>query len=426
LMARLLDDQREGPRWQALIHASSLPSADLGETQLTAILREPNANVRDAAITGFDFFLDAANPGLRSLLSRLCDRLASGKDVERVVAAKLLGRVLIVHGDRLQAGGFRSAHVVGTLVHTALHDPDPQVTATCAHAAGTYFNATAHETIVRAFREASALDARRAAALVLVEYLDAVSAPSSSRLRLVERDEGIEISGDLGSDHQRAPSTAYEPLIEVVEAGDDDLVRRAIRILFSGQSSAAAWSDVCERWLAERAFERLRALADRVLAVSPGHSTAHWRRAQALEGLGATEAAVEDYSRVIALTPQFVDARERRGILRLRLQQFAPALEDLGVLAAADSRSFTAHHLSSLCLYNLGRFDEAEASASRAIDLHPEIGEAWFFRGIARYAGQKPREALADIQRCVELDPNDERALQFKSALEAFLAGSPP
>jgi HEAT repeat protein len=137
--------------------------------------------------------------------------------------------------------------VVRALVHTALHDPDPQVTATCAHAAGTYFNATAHETIVRAFRGASALDARRRAALALVEFLDAVSAPPPPRLRLVERDGGIEITGELGSDNQRAPSTTYEPLIEVVETGDDDLVRRAIQILFGGQSSAAAWSDVCER-----------------------------------------------------------------------------------------------------------------------------------------------------------------------------------
>ena len=113
----------------------------------------------------------------------------------------------------------------------------------------------------------------------------------------------------------------------MVEAGDEELARRAVKRLFGSLSSAAAWSDVCDRWLEERAFDRLRAFADRVLAVAPGNSSAHWRRALALEGLGATEAAVEDCSRVLALTPQFIDAREKRGVLRLRLQQFAPALE---------------------------------------------------------------------------------------------------
>ena len=85
LMARILDDPRDGPRrWQALIHASSLPSVDLGEKLLTAILRETNDNVRDTAITAFDVFLDARNPGLASLMSRLCERLSAGRDVELV------------------------------------------------------------------------------------------------------------------------------------------------------------------------------------------------------------------------------------------------------------------------------------------------------------------------------------------------------
>ena len=426
LMARILDDPRDGPRSQALIHASSLPSVDLGEKVLTAILREPNDNVRDTAVTAFDVFLDARNPGLGSLVSRLCERLSAGRDVERTVAAGLLGRVLVVHGNRLQAGAFTSAQLVGTLVHRALQDPDPKVAAACAHAAGTHFDATAHDAIVRARREATAPDARQRAALVLVEYLDAVSAPPPPRLHLVEREQGFEITGDPFPDHEAPPSAAYEPLIEVVEAGDEELARRAVKRLFGSLSSAAAWSDVCDRWLEERAFDRLRAFADRVLAVAPGNSSAHWRRALALEGLGATEAAVEECSRVLALTPQFVDAREKRGVLRLRLQQFAPALEDLDAVAAADPGSFAAHHQSALCLYNLSRFDEAEAAASRAIDLHPEVGEAWFFRGIARAAARKPHEALPDLQRAVDLDPGDERAVQFKSELEASLSGGPP
>jgi tetratricopeptide (TPR) repeat protein len=90
-------------------------------------------------------------------------------------------------------------------------------------------------------------------------------------------------------------------------------------------------------------------------------------------------------------------------------------LPDLLKAGELDEQLFAAHHIAALCFYNLKRYAEAEAAANRAIALAPEMGEAWFFRGIARYAAGRTKEALQDIRRAVELDPSDKRASEFKT-----------
>jgi len=56
--------------------------------------------------------------------------------------------------------------------------------------------------------------------------------------------------------------------------------------------------------------------------------------------------------------------------------------------------------------------------------LSPEVGQAWFLRGIARYNTGRATEALQDVRRVVELDPSDTSAGEFKSQLEGSLGKS--
>jgi serine/threonine protein kinase/Flp pilus assembly protein TadD len=53
----------------------------------------------------------------------------------------------------------------------------------------------------------------------------------------------------------------------------------------------------------------------------------------------------------------------------------------------------------------LGRYKDALADSSRAIELDPQYGEARKQRGIAYFSLGKPNEALADFSQAIQLDP---------------------
>lgn len=57
-----------------------------------------------------------------------------------------------------------------------------------------------------------------------------------------------------------------------------------------------------------------------------------------------------------------------------------------------------------------GRFDEAIAALSQAIDLEPEYAEAYNNRGLAYYEKKQYAQALEDFKQVITIWPNDEKA----------------
>lgn len=78
-------------------------------------------------------------------------------------------------------------------------------------------------------------------------------------------------------------------------------------------------------------------------------------------------------------------------------------------------------HRRALALYNLGRYDEAAPSASRAIEIDAQIGEAWFFRAIARAAAGQTLQAWPDLECAARLAPDDERITGYMAEVETWM-----
>lgn len=196
---------------------------------------------------------------------------------------------------------------------------------------------------------------------------------------------------------------------------------------------------------------------ERVLEKTPDFIDAHYWRGRAREMLGDTQGAMDDYNLVIETDPDFVHAFYYRGLLRRDAQDVDGAVADLAtVIAKTDDwqdayyqhgvllcqrrtfaealpslqhaaelapDDFYAQHMLAFCLYNLQQNIAAEAAASHAIALNPNVGETWFFRAVARYAEGKATEALADLRQALRLDPGDERVTEFTKQLEDYLEG---
>jgi tetratricopeptide (TPR) repeat protein len=63
-----------------------------------------------------------------------------------------------------------------------------------------------------------------------------------------------------------------------------------------------------------------------------------------------------------------------------------------------------------------GRFEQAIADSSRAIQLCPALAEAWNNRGIARRNAGQIEQAISDYTKAIELNPNYPEALNNRGA----------
>jgi tetratricopeptide (TPR) repeat protein len=194
---------------------------------------------------------------------------------------------------------------------------------------------------------------------------------------------------------------------------------------------------------------------DRALALRSGQADLWCNRGIALEATGRFEDAIASYDRAIALQPNLTAAHANRGnaLAAVGQHEAAVASFDLALAAKPDFVEVLVNRGNSLT--RLARSDEALASYERALALKPDMAEAYFGRGIAfrdqtRFAqavecfdqaialnrndavrglfhshraealnllGRFP-QAMADVQRCIEIAPGDDQALYAVSLVE--------
>lgn len=425
-MARLLADPRDAVRWQALVHAEALDADELAAPLLQAIL----GDTRVDHTSSFDRYLRTA-PRLRTSLSHLLNALARGDGIVRRRAATLVGRALALHGASLEAGGYRAAPLVQHLLHLALTDDDETVRSAAASAAGHDFMPAAWQVLCGAVASDDAASRFRGV-IAASAYLDAATAPRAPRSATTEYDDegALRLQVHFGEPAEPLPGDALQTLIGWVV----DLPVPEATIAATTMASLHQGLVACAPWVHERLdrheYAPVHRLADALAQAKPDFVNAYWWRGQAQVGLGDDARACADFEVVIDKAPGFTEASQPLGEALLRLgthdcqdHRFEPAAARLLRAGELLPERFEAHHMASLSLYNMNRLDEAEAAATRALGIAPHIGEAWFFRGIARYAAGRAPEALDDLRHATSLSPDDERIVEFKDQVEAWLHG---
>jgi tetratricopeptide (TPR) repeat protein len=157
------------------------------------------------------------------------------------------------------------------------------------------------------------------------------------------------------------------------------------------------------------------ALAAYTLAVdlAPDYAVALGGRGDAFRLLGRNAEALADLTRAIELHPNFSAAYICRARTHYALGRYAEALADYDRF---DEIGFTGtgsgyapvideERRGDICR-RLGRYDEALACFSRALDYVPDDAVALGGRGDAFRLLGRNAEALADLTRAIELDPD--------------------
>jgi tetratricopeptide (TPR) repeat protein/ADP-heptose:LPS heptosyltransferase len=221
----------------------------------------------------------------------------------------------------------------------------------------------------------------------------------------------------------------YEQALQADPALFDAHLGLGLLLLRAGrhERSAAALSRAVEidpgAWRAQSflgvALRRLRPLEaiaayDRALAINPRDAGTHNNRGNVLLDLKRFAEAEAAFSKAVALQPDFGVGLANLGRARFHLGRHEAALEAFDAALALDPHYPSGHRSRAGALMALERFAEALAAYDRSIALEPgnALGHQGRGRALVELDFLRPttaetnHEALASLDRAVELDPN--------------------
>lgn len=185
------------------------------------------------------------------------------------------------------------------------------------------------------------------------------------------------------------------------------------------RSPAAA--DVLER--CSSAFDPADALSACDEIISSSWSTdqqmaiAFNNRGNAHDYLGRTQAAIDDYSRVLALEPHSINARYNRATAYLAINDLPNAIADFNSVLKLEPRRPDALNNRGLALLRRGDLDQAIEDFSSALRMDAAYAYAHNNRGVAWRRKGESQRAIDDFTRAIELEPGYAAALNSRGEL---------
>jgi tetratricopeptide (TPR) repeat protein len=186
------------------------------------------------------------------------------------------------------------------------------------------------------------------------------------------------------------------------------MLRGVSIILMTCLVSISARSDTradCEQ---QNDFRRKEAACAALIEAGTDLAPSHFRRAYARAELGDHRGALDDWNKVIALSPQSHAAFNNRGNALGQLGQHLEALASFAKAIQLKPGYGPAYAGRGNAMRQLGKLDAALADFTKAIELKPPVpnlAHAYRMRGVTwRMKGELDR-ALSDLDEAVRLQP---------------------
>jgi len=145
------------------------------------------------------------------------------------------------------------------------------------------------------------------------------------------------------------------------------------------------------------------------LALRSDLADAYLFRGRANAGLGRLDLAVQDFSKVIQLRPEGAEAYVERAVARLDQEDYSGVVADCGEALKRDSRIALAYSMRARALFHAGSPERALEDLNRAVELAPNQGN-YFQRAATYQALGKHKLALADLDEVIALKPDGPQA----------------
>jgi tetratricopeptide (TPR) repeat protein len=218
---------------------------------------------------------------------------------------------------------------------------------------------------------------------------------------------------DAFIDRARAAKALDELASRSYVAGHPDLSTRCLeRAAQIAPSPGAVYAKLGSLYYEQGRYDKARDAFN--MALEGGETNVDVLRglAKSYHMLGDYNKATYFYVGLLAENSGDLESRLNLGLAYHLQGRLDDAVEQLRLAAElgheqGDSLEYYAHLALGKALYDCARFQEAEASLVRSVELNPSMGEAYFYLGLTREALSRPQDAAESYRRALELNPED-------------------
>ena len=143
---------------------------------------------------------------------------------------------------------------------------------------------------------------------------------------------------------------------------------------------------------------------DKAIALEPGNAEALFGRGNALRNLQRLTDALSDYDKAIQVKPDYTEAYANRGATLCALNRLPEAGESYDKAIALQPTAETFKSAGDYCM-RLNHIEPALVLYDSAIALRPDYSPAHYMRAIALRTLDRYGEALASLDKAIELNP---------------------
>ncbi|UCS92609.1 tetratricopeptide repeat protein [Echinicola marina] len=143
--------------------------------------------------------------------------------------------------------------------------------------------------------------------------------------------------------------------------------------------------------------EAVDAFSER-LATKPKDANDLYKRGRAYEEMGDLESAKKDFEAGYKQDPKNTQILLSLSNLYQKEGNFERSLLYAGYAVEVPGAPATAYFMKGRALHQMGKTDEALDEYSTAIQIDDQYGQAYYYRGVLKYATKKTRSACEDFR----------------------------
>ena len=144
----------------------------------------------------------------------------------------------------------------------------------------------------------------------------------------------------------------------------------------------------------------------KAIALSPNYFSAYFNRGFDFDKLGNYRAAIADYNKAIELNPDYAIAYNNRGVAHKALKEYHKAIADYNKAIELNPYYVDAYYNRGNDYKALKEYHKAIADYDKAISLKTDYTDVYNNRGIVYYKLENYQKAMADYDNAIELNPD--------------------
>jgi len=130
------------------------------------------------------------------------------------------------------------------------------------------------------------------------------------------------------------------------------------------------------------------------------------------------QSAIDNYNKVIQLSPDFAPAYFQRGFSYANLNNSGGAMKDFSKYIQLEPQEPSGYAYRGLLLFNQANYTDAISDFTKALQLQPNDLLALSYRGMAKYYNKDYISSMTDFSKVIDLDPTNINAYSFRGTVK--------